>query len=37
LPLATRDLTIQYSAMGSEAGVTGAVHLALDHLFLVQK
>jgi predicted NBD/HSP70 family sugar kinase len=35
--LATRDLTIQYSPMGSEAGVTGAIHLALDYLFLVQK
>jgi glucokinase-like ROK family protein len=37
LPLATRDLTIQYSPMGSEAGVIGAIHLVLDNLFLVQK
>jgi predicted NBD/HSP70 family sugar kinase len=32
--LATRELVISYSPMGSEAGVTGAIHLALDHLFV---
>ncbi|MDQ3930263.1 MAG: ROK family protein [Chloroflexota bacterium] len=34
--LATRELAISYSPMGSEAGVTGAIHLALDHLFVIQ-
>jgi glucokinase-like ROK family protein len=34
--LATRELIISYSPMSSEAGVTGAVHLALEHLFIVQ-
>jgi glucokinase-like ROK family protein len=34
--LATRELMIKYSGMGSEAGVTGAIHLALDYLFLVR-
>jgi glucokinase-like ROK family protein len=34
--LATRELIISYSPMSSEAGVTGAVHLALEHLFVVQ-
>lgn len=33
LPLATRHLVIDYSTLGSQAGITGAVHLALDHLF----
>ncbi len=31
--LATRELVIRYSPMGGEAGVTGAIHLALDHVF----
>jgi glucokinase-like ROK family protein len=35
--LATRELMISYSRMGSEAGVTGAIHLALDNLFLVRE
>jgi glucokinase-like ROK family protein len=35
--LATRDLIIRYSPMGAEAGVTGAIHLALDHLFVVEE
>jgi glucokinase-like ROK family protein len=35
--LATRDLVIRYSPMGAEAGVTGAIHLALDHLFVVEE
>ncbi len=34
--LATRELIVSYSPMGSEAGVTGAIHLALEHLFVVQ-
>jgi glucokinase-like ROK family protein len=34
--LATRELIISYSPMNSEAGVTGAVYLALEHLFVVQ-
>jgi glucokinase-like ROK family protein len=34
--LATRELTISYSPMGAEAGVTGAIHLALDHLFVIE-
>jgi glucokinase-like ROK family protein len=32
--LATRELTINYSPLGSEAGVTGAISLALDYLFI---
>jgi glucokinase-like ROK family protein len=35
--LATRDLTINYSPMGTEAGVMGAIHLALEHVFVVQE
>jgi glucokinase-like ROK family protein len=35
--LATHHLVISYSPMGSEAGVTGALHLALDHLFVVEE
>ncbi len=34
--LATRELNISYSPMSTEAGVTGAIHLALEHLFVVQ-
>ena len=34
--LATRELVISYSPMGTEAGVTGAIHLALDHLFVIE-
>ncbi len=34
--LATRELTVSYSPMSGEAGVTGAIHLALEHLFVVQ-
>jgi glucokinase-like ROK family protein len=33
--LATRELMISYSRMGAEAGVTGAIHLALDYLWTV--
>jgi glucokinase-like ROK family protein len=35
LPLATTHLAINFSRMGSEAGVTGAVALAREYLFLV--
>jgi glucokinase-like ROK family protein len=34
--LATRELIVSYSPMSGEAGVTGAIHLALEHLFVVQ-
>jgi hypothetical protein len=34
--LATRNLIVNYSPMGTEAAVTGAIHLALESLFLVQ-
>ncbi|MEN4011096.1 MAG: ROK family protein [Chloroflexota bacterium] len=36
LPLATTHLNIHFSRMGSEAGVTGAVALALEYLFVVE-
>ena len=36
LPLATRDLRIVFAAIGPDAGVTGAVSLALDHMFSVE-
>jgi len=35
LPLATRNLDIVFSGIGADAGVIGAVNLALDHLFVV--
>lgn len=34
--LATHDLVVAYSPMGAEAGVTGAIHMALDQLFVVE-
>lgn len=34
--LATRELVVSYSPMGVEAGTTGAIHLALDHLFVIE-
>ncbi len=34
LPLATRTLQIEMSTLGDTAGLTGAVHLALDELFV---
>lgn len=34
--LATRNLAANYSSIGTEAGVTGAIHLALEYLFVVQ-
>jgi glucokinase-like ROK family protein len=33
LPLATRDLQIVFSEIGPNAGVIGAVHLAMDYMF----
>jgi glucokinase-like ROK family protein len=36
LPLATTHLSIKFSRMGSDAGVTGAIALALDYLFAVE-
>ncbi|MGE5248916.1 MAG: ROK family protein, partial [Bacteroidota bacterium] len=36
LPLATTHLTIQYSRMGSDAGITGAIALALEYLFAIE-
>jgi hypothetical protein len=34
--LATRELVVRYSPMGSAAGVIGALQLALEPLFVVQ-
>ncbi len=34
--LATRNLAANYSSIGTEAGVIGAIHLALEYLFVVQ-
>lgn len=34
--LATRELVVSYSPMGPQAGVTGAIHLVLDHLFVIE-
>lgn len=34
--LATRNLVTNYSSMNGEAGVTGAIYLALEYLFVVQ-
>jgi glucokinase-like ROK family protein len=36
LPLATTHLTIKFSSMGSDAGVTGAIAVALDYLFVIE-
>ena len=36
LPLATTDLTINFSRTGSDAGVLGAIMLALEYLFVVK-
>lgn len=36
LPLATTHLSINFSNMGPEAGVTGAVELAREYLFVVE-
>lgn len=34
-PLATRDLRVEFASLGLDAGVTGAVALALEHVFSV--
>jgi glucokinase-like ROK family protein len=36
LPLATTHLSISFSRMGPDAGITGAVALALDYLFAIE-
>jgi glucokinase-like ROK family protein len=36
LPLATTHLSIKFSKMGSNAGVMGAISLALDYLFAIE-
>lgn len=36
LPLATTHLSISFSRMGSDAGVTGAITLAMDYLFAIE-
>lgn len=35
LPLSTRHLVIEYASLGADAGVTGALALALDHVFMI--
>jgi len=35
-PLATRNLQIVFSSMSGDAGITGALHLALDYIFTVE-
>ncbi len=37
LPLSTRHLRIDFSPMDDAAGITGAISLALDHLFITEK
>lgn len=36
LPLATTHLSISFSRMGSDAGITGAITLAMDYLFAIE-
>ena len=36
LPLATAQLSIKFSRIGSDAGVIGAIMLALEYLFVVE-
>jgi predicted NBD/HSP70 family sugar kinase len=36
LPLATTHLSIKFSSMGADAGVIGAIALALDYLFAIE-
>ena len=36
LPLATRNLDIVFSAIGPDAGVIGAINLAMDYIFTVE-
>jgi len=35
LPLATRDLLIVFSESGQDAGVVGAINLAMDNIFSI--
>lgn len=35
--LSTRNLRIDYSSLGTEAGVSGAITLALEHVFIVNR
>jgi hypothetical protein len=37
LPLATRTLQIEFSALGETAGLVGAAHLVLDELFSAER
>jgi glucokinase-like ROK family protein len=36
LPLATRNLEIVFSAIGTDAGINGAINLAMDYIFTVE-
>lgn len=36
LPLATTHLSIKFSRMGADAGITGAITLAMDYLFAIE-
>jgi glucokinase-like ROK family protein len=36
-PLSTRELRIEYSQLGADAGVVGAIELALAHVFVVSQ
>ena len=36
LPLATRNLDIVFSAIGPDAGINGALNLAMDYIFTVE-
>ncbi len=36
LPLATRDLQIVFSSIGSDSGIIGAVNLAMDYIFTIE-
>jgi glucokinase-like ROK family protein len=36
LPLATRNLDIVFSAIGANAGINGAINLAMDYIFTVE-
>jgi hypothetical protein len=36
LPLATTHLSIKFSRVGPNAGVMGAISLALDYLFAIE-
>ena len=36
LPLATRNLDLVFSAIGTDAGIIGAINLAMDYIFTVE-